>query len=77
MNLPIEKITWRDISAEGRWMNLDECKAWGIKAMNADFVTIGYLIFENDDFVLSAATYDTTDPDHLSYNDVSMIQVSH
>lgn len=68
-NKPLVRITWRDIAASPRWMYEDEALAFAQKAYDANYTTVGYLIYKDSAFVVMAATMDHEG----GYNDVSMI----
>jgi len=71
--MTLEKIIWRDINSKSQWISSQEAVDWATAVFAADFITVGYVIYENDSFVVSAATLDTTHSDTLFFNDISMI----
>lgn len=76
MNYNIERILWRDIYSAARWMSIEEAKIWAQSQYEQKMETIGYVIYENHEFVVTAATVDPTNPVHPAFNDVSMIMKS-
>lgn len=67
-------VHWRDIIAlDSAWLTKEQAVTEGWKKYNLVYKTVGYLVEENNDFVLVAATYDTGGGE---YNDISMIMKS-
>lgn len=71
MKCPLFRIFWRDIQgAPQGWKNKEDLVAWAEKAHQVEFITVGYLIYENKNFIVLAATIDGYEEE---YNDASMI----
>lgn len=70
------RIHWRDICGTIQWMDLKEAISWGQESFAKHYVTTGKIIFENEDFILVAATTSKEDDGTYSYNDISMIMKS-
>lgn len=67
-------VYWKDIAAlEGQWDSVESCIKKAQKLYEAVYKTVGYIIYENDDFLVIAATHDM---EGNEYNDVSMIPKS-
>jgi hypothetical protein len=66
-------VIWEDImTLDHSWKNVAECVEEARKLRNLRFSTIGYLIYEDREFVLVASTHDGED----EWNDVSLIMRS-
>lgn len=64
-------VHWRDITTlDSAWLSTEQAIVEGREKYNLVYKTVGYLIENNKDFVLVAATYDA---DGDEYNDISMI----
>jgi hypothetical protein len=76
--MKLERIFWRDIgSISDSWYSKDEL----IERANKDFhtlcETVGYIVFENSNFVVVAATLLPGDTEEENrYHDASMIMQS-
>jgi hypothetical protein len=71
--MKLVQVVWEDImTLDHSWKNIQECVDEAKKLRQLDFTTVGYLIHEEEDFVLVASTYDGEN----EYNDVSMIMRS-
>ena len=66
----IELIKWRDIQGFGRgYKTLDEAIEESRKLYNQIMETVGWVIFENDEFIVVASTFDSVE----DWNDLNMI----
>lgn len=68
-------IEWRDIQANHHWVSEDEALRWAKKQYNCAYYTTGYLLHEDKELVVVAASW-TEDEEGVAYNDVSMIMRS-
>jgi len=77
--MKIVKVTWKDISG----ISLEENMAWHSSEQlleaaqtdyDTDYVSIGVIVHQNDDFLVIAATYDCGDK--IMYSDASMIPMA-
>lgn len=65
-----EKIHWRDISGlSEKWMDLEELKTEAEKLYNEECVSVGEVIYENENYIILAPTFDGG----KNYHDASMI----
>ncbi len=81
MNLPLEKIYWKDIcgltSAKNGWMTKTELIVEAESCFNGEYVSIGYVVHETEDYLAIAATHDCDETDsERRYHDASMIMKS-
>ena len=65
----LKKVYWRDITASKEWQTLEEALTWGKKEFEREYITAGYIIYQDKDFLLIAGTIS----DDEMYNDISMI----
>ncbi len=64
-------VEWRDIiTLEDGWMSVEDAIQTGKELYNAKYRTVGWVIHEDKDFLLVAATDDISGAE---YNDISMI----
>lgn len=71
------KVIWRDITTiegrEGAWMDKDAIIERAKEVFDDDYITVGYVVEKNEDYLVIAATIDKKND---SYADVSMIPAS-
>lgn len=66
----IEKITWRDIHAiPTQWLTIQDSIGKAKKMFNQEHLTVGFVVYEDENMVVISATFDGVD----LYNDSSMI----
>jgi hypothetical protein len=71
--MKLEKIYWRDINGlSDHWMTKDELVKEALKSFLVNCVSVGDVVYENDDFVIISSTFDGDD----KYHDASMIMKS-
>lgn len=74
MKEEIKKVIWRDISAlpSGRWYTKETALKESQKLFETEYVTVGQIIEENENFIIISATWDS-DIEEENFNDISMI----
>jgi hypothetical protein len=74
--MKIEKVYWQDIHAlSNQWRNIEESKIESEKKYNFVQFTVGFVVYEDDRFIVLAATGDVMPEENgrLTFNDSSMI----
>jgi hypothetical protein len=70
----LEKIYWRDIGGiTDSWLSTEEILVEAEKRYNEVCESVGWVVFENDDYIVLAAT---RDPSQDTWHDGSMIMKS-
>jgi hypothetical protein len=64
------KVEWVDISDESKWFELSEVEKWATTKFRERMISVGFLIFQNDNFIVVAADYYPTEK---MFNNLNMI----
>ncbi len=71
--MKLEKIYWKDIDGlSDSWMSKEDLIVAGQESFNETCISVGEVLFENEDFLIIAGTFDGVE----MWHDASMIMKS-